>query len=292
MTIRHFEIFRAVCNCGGITAAAERLGITQPTVSITIRELEAYYHTKLFDRINRKIYLTEAGALLRRYVDSVLDACEEAAMTLRNGKLFSKCKLGVNVSFAESHLAGVIKKIKRELPFCDLHITVQNNETLEYLLSDNQIDLAVYDGNHDRNSKHISFMFKEKMVAVCSGELYGEKTIDMSTLSTYPILLREMGSGVRTTVDRAFYEHEQTQNIFAESVSTMSLISLAEQGLGFVFLPLSMAEKECKGKGLKIVNISDEEIFRVYDLAHNAKKHLTEVMIAVKNMICESDLIV
>ena len=49
----------------GVTAAAARLNITQPTVSIAIRELEAFYDARLFDRINRKIYLTEAGEILR-----------------------------------------------------------------------------------------------------------------------------------------------------------------------------------------------------------------------------------
>ncbi len=287
MTIRHFQIFKAVCDCNGVTAAAERLNITQPTVSIAIRELEAFYNTKLFDRINRKIYLTEQGRLLRQYVESVLSECDEITAILRNGKLFSKCRLGVNISFAEMHLAEITKKIKTALPNSDLQITVQNNEQLEHLLSDNKIDLAVYDGTNDRSSKHISFMFKEKMVAVCSGELYGDDSIDIKTLSKYPLLLREVGSGVRTTIDRAFYAKEQAQNIFAESVSTISLISLAEQGLGFVFLPLSMAEKECKGRGLKIVDITDDEMFRVYYLAHNEKKHLSETMIAVKNIICE-----
>ena len=58
MDIRHLQIFRMVCDCGGITAAADRLNVTQPSVSIAIRELEAYYHVKLFDRINRGVYPT------------------------------------------------------------------------------------------------------------------------------------------------------------------------------------------------------------------------------------------
>ncbi len=287
MTIRHFQIFKAVCDCDGATAAADRLNIAQPTVSIAIRELEAFYNTKLFDRISRKIYLTEQGRLLRQYVESVLSECDEVTAILRNGKLFSKCRLGVNISFAETHLARITKKIMTSLPNCDLQIVIQNNDRLEHMLSNNKIDLAIYDGTNDRSSKHISYLFKEKMAAVCSCGLYAESNIDIKTLSKYPLLLRELGSGVRTAVDKAFYAHEQTETIFAESVSTASLVSLAEQGLGFVFLPLSMAKKECKSRSLKTVDITDEEIFRVYYLAHNEKKHLTETMTAVKDIICK-----
>ena len=61
MTLRHIEIFSVVCQEGSITRAAERLHISQPTVSVAIREMEEYYGVKLFDRISKKLFLTEAG---------------------------------------------------------------------------------------------------------------------------------------------------------------------------------------------------------------------------------------
>ncbi len=287
MTIRHFQIFKAVCDWGGVTAAAERLNITQPTVSIAIHELEAFYNTKLFDRMSRKIYLTEEGELLRHYVERVLSECDEVTAILRHGKLLPKCRLGVNVSFAETHLSGIISKIKTALPGCDLHVTVRDNEQLEHLLSDNKIDFAIYDGTNDRSSKDVSFMFKETLVAVCTKDFCAPDTIDMKTLAQYPLLLREVGSGVRIMVDRAFHAKELAQIPFVESISTMSLVALAEQGMGFAFVPPVLAERVCKNKRMKQIDITDGDMFRVYYLAHNKNKHLTEAMVAVKSIICD-----
>ena len=61
MTLRHFRIFVAVCKQGGITKAAESLYLAQPAVSLAVRELEEHYDVRLFDRIGRRLYLTEAG---------------------------------------------------------------------------------------------------------------------------------------------------------------------------------------------------------------------------------------
>ena len=64
MTLRHLEIFRSVCQAESITLAAEHLNMTQPAVSQAIRELESFYRTKLFERMNRRIYITESGRTL------------------------------------------------------------------------------------------------------------------------------------------------------------------------------------------------------------------------------------
>ena len=78
MTLRHFHIFSTVCKKESITKAAEELNMAQPAVSFAIRELESYYGTKLFERMNRRLYITDAGKQLLVYADSVLAQCKEA----------------------------------------------------------------------------------------------------------------------------------------------------------------------------------------------------------------------
>ena len=80
MTVRHMYIFKTVCECQSITAAAGKLNMTQPAVSVAIKELESFYQVKLFERMNRTIYLTEAGNTLREYADSILDKWRKAGV--------------------------------------------------------------------------------------------------------------------------------------------------------------------------------------------------------------------
>ena len=71
MTLRHLRIFAAVCRCGSVTKAAAMLHIAQPSVSLAIRELEEYYQITLFDRISRKLYITEQGERLLKYATHI-----------------------------------------------------------------------------------------------------------------------------------------------------------------------------------------------------------------------------
>lgn len=146
MTIRHLQIFKTVCDCGGITAAAERLNVTQPSVSLAMRELETFYGARLFDRMNRGVYPTEAGLLLRRYAEEILASFEEAASVLRGGRAVRRCRVGVNVSVAETYLAPLVARIRRDAPDVDLSVFVKNNAQLDEMLSENRIDFAIYDG--------------------------------------------------------------------------------------------------------------------------------------------------
>ena len=79
MTLRHLQIFKTVCEKMSVTAAAEALGMTQPAVSIAVRELEGFYGVRLFDRIGRKIYLTEPGRRLQADAEAILSRWNRSA---------------------------------------------------------------------------------------------------------------------------------------------------------------------------------------------------------------------
>ena len=283
MDIRHLQIFQMVCDCGGITAAADRLNVTQPSVSIAIRELEAYYHVKLFDRINRGVYPTEAGHLLRQYADAILTPFAEAESVLRTGRAFVQCRIGVNVSVAEAYLGDWIETIRQTAPEIELTAFADNNERLDRLLTENRIDLAVYDGAIDRAAKTVLPLFTETEAAVCAPTLYDRETITPEELSHHPLLLRELGSGQRSAVDNALSRFGYTCAV--TSVSTLALVELAAQGIGIAVVPMRLAKQVCAKYGLRLCAIVNETgaaaIQREYVLAHLRHKNLTPTMRSV-----------
>lgn len=287
MDIRHLQIFRMVCDCGGITAAADRLNVTQPSVSIAIRELEAYYHVKLFDRINRGVYPTEAGRLLRQYTDAILTPFAEAESVLRTGRAFVQCRIGVNVSVAEAYLGDWIETIRKTAPEIELTAFADNNERLDRLLTENRIDLAVYDGAIDRAAKTVLPLFTETEAAVCAPGFYENDTISPEELARHPLLLREMGSGQRSAVDNALSRFGYTCAV--TSVSTLALAELAAQGIGFAVVPMRLAKQVCAKYGLRLCAIVNETgaaaIRRAYVLAHLRHKNLTPAMRSVMEVL-------
>ena len=98
MTLKHLRIFAEVCRMESITEAAKNLNMAQPAVSNAIRELEAFYQVKLFERMNRRLYITNAGEYLRGYADSILTQFEESRDILQDIAASTRIRIGSNVS--------------------------------------------------------------------------------------------------------------------------------------------------------------------------------------------------
>ena len=143
MTLRHLEIFCQVCRKESITLAAEKLNMTQPAVSIAIGELESFYGVKLFERMNRRIYITEAGRVLLQYADTVLSQYEESIEVLRRQKAFDSCRISVNITYAEAALTQKMKQLREKIPSLLWKLFVCNNEQIERKLRENEVDFAV-----------------------------------------------------------------------------------------------------------------------------------------------------
>lgn len=278
MTIRHLHIFKTVCEYKSITAAADKLNMTQPAVSIAIKELESFYQVRLFDRMNRTIYLTEAGNTLREYADSMLDQFEEAAEVLRDGSRFTRCVLGVNVSVGETALTRMIRNLKQEIPNLQLEVTVENITTIEQRLNENEIDFAIVDSLKDKSRRVIAPLYREEMAAVCAPSYGPDGSVTVRELAEYELLLREKGSGNRTCTDAVFETHGASVRPVVESISDLSLLKLAEAGLGITIMPRKLVSDRIAAGHLKEISISDEKIDRQYFIAYNKKKYLTASM--------------
>ncbi len=278
MTIRHLQIFKMVCDCGSITVAADKLNITQPSVSIAIKELESFYNAQLFDRINRKIYLTEAGDMLRQYANTILEQYNEATTILREKENFSRIIIGANSSISETFLPKLLQEAKEKIPHFNPTIFIHNNEIIEQKLSNNNIDFAILDRVKDSKTKKSLLLCTDEMSIICSPDFYESDTITIKELSKHPLLMREVGSGLRNCVDEVFSKHGCITNAIVESTSTISLIELAENGMGFSFISNELAQKIYKYRKIKIVSLSDDNFKRHYYLIYNNKKHLTPIM--------------
>lgn len=108
MTLRHLKIFVAVCECGGITKAAEALYMAQPAVSTTIAELEKYYKASLFDRINQRLVITELGKELLVKAESILAQFEDFEETAMLGGQNPKLRIGSSLTLGKTILFTAI----------------------------------------------------------------------------------------------------------------------------------------------------------------------------------------
>ncbi len=286
MTIRHMQIFRAVCEQKNVTRAAELLGMTQPAVSIAIRELESYYNAKLFDRIGRRIYLTEAGQALLGYADAILSQFDEATQVLRSGTSFMRCRLGVNVSVGETILPDILDQLEREIPGIRVEIYIGNTRIIERRLSMNEIDIAVADCIAESGDRQIEDFYVGEVCVVTSpdaaeriyssldrhGTLDGRDSLTVAELARQRLLLREEGSGSRIGLEAIFRSCGCAVEPVTVSTSDLCLLNLARRGFGVTILPRELVVADLESGRLRELLLSDAQIRRRYFLAYNRRK--------------------
>lgn len=288
MTLRHLEIFSAVCTQGSFTKAAEKLNMAQPAVSLAIRELETFYAVRLFERMNRRVYLTEAGRTLRQYADTVLSQFRESVEVLRESGAGGFCSFGVHVTLGETRLAGILTRLAAELPEMQVRACVQNSRETERMILQNELDFAVVDNVTVSPHYLVEPLREEALAAVCAPEyLPGRDTLTLAELAEERLLLRERGSGTRNSVDGVFQAAGIPVRPVLESVSTAALLACARAGIGITLLPRSLVEADLAAGRLRELAVADGAFRRTYFLVRHRSKYLTGGMRQVLQVVRE-----
>ena len=267
MTRKHFTIFVEVCRFLNFSQAAEALNTTQPAVSLAVKELESHYGVALFERMNRRVYLTPAGEALLATAQDVLRGFQEAEETLGQGRPLA-LRVGANVSFGEAGLAQVLGRFRQEHPPVRLRALVANSDKIQSLLVENQLDVGIVDGLGVSERLRAQPLYQEDLVlAAAPGRFPAPATVE--ELAALPLLLREPGSGLRSSVDRVFSQQGLAPQPLLESTSTAALAQAAKAGLGVAILPEALAQRE---SGLQVGTVPEVRFFRQFACALHRQK--------------------
>lgn len=146
-TLKQIETFVWVAKLGSFRRTAERLGTTQPNISVRIADLEKAFGAKLFDRDAGSVSLTQTGEALLRYAENVLSASEElSAQSVRAGEQAGLLRLGATEFVAQTWLRHYLRALKAEYQNVDVELTVDLSVNLRGILIDRSLDLALLNG--------------------------------------------------------------------------------------------------------------------------------------------------
>lgn len=278
MTLRHLKIFEEVCRNGSITMAADQLNMAQPAVSYAIRELESYYEIKLFERMNRRLYITDAGRQLLIYADSILTQVNEVKNVLKDVDSMTEIRLGTNVSFSISGLVELLSGFFERYPKISIYTQVQNSTQIEDLLMRNELDFGIIDYPANSENFVCRMLVKDTMAAACAVDLDVESQLAAEKLDSFPFLVRERGSGSRKMIDRLFEESRSRPRIVMESVNAQSLIDACLKGMGILILSESVLKPYIEEGMLREIEIMGTNLVREYYLVYHKSKFLTKSM--------------
>lgn len=257
--------FLAVCRLMNFTRAAEELNITQPAVSQHIRFLEEMYGVKLFEHKNKKLYLTDAGKLLRNTATTIVhdDLYMRDKMQELGGQKRS-LNFGVTLTVGEFVIPGPVAEYLKNDPGTEIHMTVANTHELLKKLNEGQIDFALVEGFFAKGEYDWRTYSTENYIGVCSpGYLEDRKLERIEDTFGERLIVREAGSGTREIFER-YLESRNFQIADYENIAELNNMSaikaLASYGCGITFLYEAAVREELAAGKLVKLPLSDFHI--------------------------------
>lgn len=289
-TFRQLSTFHAVSRLGSVSLAADELHLTQPAVSIQIGILEDSAGTPLLSRQGRGIRPTAAGELLAQYAGRILDLWREAGdeMATLQGVFSGTLRVGA-VTTAEYLLPPLLVSFASEHPKIKLNLQVGNRDEIVRMLAGHQIDLAIM-GRPPAELKTTSLAFAKHPMAFLAAPthpLMSRPDTSLAALAEERILVRERGSGTRTTVERIFKDAGLRLRVGSEMSSNEAIKQMCAAGFGVAFLSMHTCVLERQAGVLQVLPMDGNPIERDWYVMHLNAQKLPKVAVAFETFLRE-----
>lgn len=168
MTIRDLEIFIEVVKAKNMSNAAKNLEISQPTVSHAISQIENEYNVKLFDRVSKKLYITDVGLRLYDFALNILEQFEETVIFLQSSSTAHNINLGVSSNFSSQFLLEIIDEYEEKKNDVSIRVYVDSREKIIQKLESGIINLAIIDGDVGVEDNSAEPFFEDEIFIISS----------------------------------------------------------------------------------------------------------------------------
>lgn len=261
------QIFKVVAEQLSFTKASERLFISQPAVSKTIKNLEESYKSNFFIRKRNSIELTEDGKAFLKYANRILSIYQEMEQhfLILKDALPEKIHFGVSSTAATYIIPKVLAKFSTQYPQVDVVMTSGNSEEIESLILNEQLNFGITEGKNTNQQLHFDKFIKDEIVLVTNvkNDSVKHNTIDKSDLGRLPIVERERGSGTRDVIYNILKENAITNlNTILHLNSTEAIKNYLYHSEGYAFLSIHAVTDDLINNKLKIIDIKDISIER------------------------------
>ncbi|MDH5360291.1 MAG: LysR family transcriptional regulator [Gammaproteobacteria bacterium] len=279
LTLRQLQVFEAVARQLSYTRAAQELHLTQPAVSMQVRQLEDIVGLPLFEQMGKKIFLTQAGDELYHYSRVISEQLEEVEEVIAALKGVHRGKLDISVaSTANNFGTHLLAAFSKQYPSVTVRLDVTNRETLLQQLANNEKDLVIMGKPPaDADLEAESFMDNPLVVVAAANHPLANSTstISADNLANEVFVTREQGSGTRSVLERYFKEHQIELKKGIEMTSNETIKQAVEAGLGLGIVSIHTLSLELEAKRIVVLDIEGFPIMRHWYIVYRKGKRLS-----------------
>ncbi len=287
-SLRQLRVFEAAAATRSFSRAAETLHLTQPGVSMHIKELEIHAGLPLFERVGRKLYVTEAGQELLVRAREVIRSLKEADEAFDSLKGLRRGRINLaTVSTAKYFAPRLLARFRSIYPQIEIRLAVNNRDSVIEQVRANEVDLAIM-GRSPDSSDIEAHAFAENphvIIAAPGHALAGKRGISEKTVAALSFLVREPGSGTRLAMQEFFETRGLDVNIGMEMASNETIKQAVMADMGVSFLSCHTIELELQTGRLVMLDVRGLPVVRQWHVAHLAKKRLSPTARAFKEFV-------
>jgi len=285
INLGQIRVFEAVTRGGSFSAAAERLGVTPPAVSLQIKQLEQAHDVRLFDRVGRRVRLTAAGRRLEEYAQRIvaLAADAERALEATRGFAGGHLRLLASATAAAYYLPPLLTRLRQRYPGIRVQLDVGNSQRVRERIASLDGDLGVL-GVDVRHPDLVFELFARDplVIVVAPGHPWARRRrVPLGELRDQPLILRERGSASRSLVERRLAALGASARPAMEISSNEAIKSAVEMGNGVALMSAAIVRREVEAGHLRAVGVAGERLARNLYLVYHRERRGSPLIHAV-----------
>ena len=289
-TLHQLEIFRTIADLQSVTKASEQLFLTQPAVSIQLKNFQAQFNLPLFEIVGRKLYITEFGEEISETAFKILEQVENIKYksAIFEGKIAGKLNISI-VSTAKYTMPYFLSDFIKTNEMVSLTMDVTNKMTVLRSLENNECDFAMVSTIPKKlNIDRIELM-KNKLYFVANRDFNpSKKKVLLKDLNKSLFIFREPGSATRLAMEQYLVKHKIAIEKEMELTSNEAVKQAVIAGLGISIMPIIGIKNELRNGDLQIIEMTDFPLETNWNLIWLKSKNLSLVAKTFKNHLEEN----
>jgi DNA-binding transcriptional LysR family regulator len=259
LNLNQLHTFSQVIACGSFSAAAVHLNLSQPAVSLQIRQLESQLELRLIERVGKRLKATPAGTTLLEHIariDAVMDDALQDLASHTQG-VVGPISIGTGATACIHLLPPLLKGLRRRFPALDVRVSTGNTDGILKAVEENRLDLALVTLPASGRSLHVSPLLQDEFVAIFASSPNSlPATFTPASLGELPLVVFEVGSSTRLVINEWFQQSGIRIRPVMELGNIEAIKEMVAAGLGYSIVPRMSVAAAHHRRGLQVHSLT------------------------------------